>query len=119
MDSKERIAKALSISTDTKVFEMGQGVAEGTPDVFKKCFPGRKAVVLADVHTWPVLGERIYGLFQQADIPVEKYVIDKEVFHADWKYVEMTDCVVRGEYAQAKVIEDSDEHVETEPEKCF
>ena len=63
MDSKERIAKALSISTDTKVFEMGQGVAEGTPDVFKKCFPGRKAVVLADVHTWPVLGERIYGLF--------------------------------------------------------
>ena len=119
MDSKERIAKALSISTDTKVFEMGQGVAEGTPDVFKKCFPGRKAVVLADVHTWPVLGERIYGLFQQADIPVEKYVIDKEVFHADWKYVEMTDCVVRGEYAQAKVIEDSAEHVETEPEKCF
>lgn len=119
MDSKERIAKALSISTDTKVFEMGQGVAACTPDVFAKCFPGRKAVVLADIHTWPVLGEKVYVLFQQAGIPVEKYIIDKEVFHAEWKYVEMTDCIVRGEYEVAKVLEDKEEHEETAPEKCF
>ena len=58
MNSKERIAKALSISTDTKVFEMGQGVSERTPEIFKEYFPGRKAVILADVHTWPILGER-------------------------------------------------------------
>lgn len=119
MNSKERIAKALSISTDTKVFEMGQGVSGRTPEIFNECFPGRKAVILADVHTWPVLGERLCSLFKEAGIETDSYVIDKEVFHAEWKYVEMTDLVVEGDYAAAKVIEDSPEHVETEPEKLF
>ena len=57
MDSKERIAKALALSTDTKVFEMGTGVAGMIPEIFRKFFTGRKAVVLADVHTFPVLGQ--------------------------------------------------------------
>ena len=119
MNSKERIAKALSISTDTKVFEMGQGVSERTPEIFKEYFPGRKAVILADVHTWPILGERLCTLFKDAGIETESYIIDKEVFHAEWKYVEMTDLVVEGDYAAAKVIEDSTEHVEAEPEILF
>ena len=68
MNSKERIAKALSISTDTKVFEMGQGVSERTPEIFNEYFPGRKAVILADVHTWPILGERLCTLFKDAGI---------------------------------------------------
>ena len=33
MDSKARIAKALSLCTDTKVFEMGQGIA-GMGDMY-------------------------------------------------------------------------------------
>lgn len=119
MNSKERIAKALSISTDTKVFEMGQGVSERTPEIFKEYFPGRKAVILADVHTWPILGERLCTIFKDAGIETESYIIDKEVFHAEWKYVEMTDLVVEGDYAAAKVIEDSTEHVEAEPEILF
>lgn len=119
MNSKERIAKALSISTDTKVFEMGQGVSARTPEIFNEYFPGRKAVILADIHTWPILGERICALFKDAGIETESYIIDKEVFHAEWKYVEMTDLVVEGDYAAAKVIEDSTEHVEAEPEILF
>ena len=119
MNSKERIAKALSISTDTKVFEMGQGVADMTPAVFGKCFPGRKAAIVADIHTWPILGERLYGLFRDAGIETDYYVIDKEVFHADWKYVEMTDHIVEGDYAAAKAVEDAENHVEAEPEKLF
>ena len=87
MDSKERIARALALSTDTKVFEMGNGVAEMIPEVFRKCFPGRKAVIIADVHTYPVLGEKVYNLFSQAGLAVDKYIIAKESFHADWKYV--------------------------------
>ena len=48
MDSKERIAKALSISTDTKVFEMGQGVYKKASKVFVESFPGRKAIIVAE-----------------------------------------------------------------------
>lgn len=119
MGSKERIAKALAISTDTKVFEMGQGVAAMAPEVFTNCFPGRKAVIVADTNTWRVLGEQVYELFVQAGIPVEKYIIGKEEFHADWKYVEMTDLIVRGEYEAAKAVENDPDHMEGEASESF
>ena len=119
MTSKERIEKALSISTDTKVFEMGNGVSSMAPEVFKNCFPGRKAVIVADMNTWAVLGEAVYGYMTQAGIPTDKYIIEKEEFHADWKYVEMTGCIIEGDFGKAKAIENNTDHKETEPEKLF
>lgn len=119
MDSKARIAKALSLCTDTRFFEMGQGMASRTPDIFMECFPGRKAMIVADVHTWPVLGERLYSLFLKSGIETASYVIDKEVFHAEWKYVEMTDALVRGDIAAARSLENETDHVEAKPDTCF
>ena len=119
MDSKERIAKALALSTETKVFEMGTGVAGMIPEIFRKFFTGRKAVVLADVHTFPVLGEKVYNILVEAGIPVDKYIIGKESFHADWKYVEMAGCIIRGEYEKAKAIEDDAEHIESDSAAAF
>lgn len=119
MDSKERIEKALSVATDTKVFEIGQGVSSTAPEVYKKFFSGRKAVVVADINTWPVLGELVYKLFSSAGIPVEKYIIDKKEFHAEWKYVEMVDKILDGDFAAAKEIEDDLNHVEADAEKAF
>jgi len=119
MDFKERIEKALALATDTKVFEMGCGVSEMAPDVFKKWFPGRKAVVVADINTWPVLGEKVYGLFIAAGIQTEKYIIDKKEFHADWKYVEMVDKLIEGDFAAAKAIEDDENHVESDAKAAF
>ncbi|MBQ2372420.1 MAG: hypothetical protein II289_04545, partial [Bacteroidales bacterium] len=119
MDSKERIAKALAISTDTKVFEMAQGASACVPEVFQKCFPGRKAAVVADINTWPALGEKVYEAMKQAGIVVEKYIIDKQEFHADWKYVEMVDRIIEGDFAAAKATEDATDYVDTLPEKLF
>ena len=81
----------MSISTDTKLFEMGRGASEKAPAVFKQFFPGRKALILADIHTWPALGEKVYDLFLEAGIPVDKHIIMEEEFHAEWKYVELVD----------------------------
>lgn len=94
MTSQERIAFALSVCTDTRHFEMGRGAAGKAPAVFKEFFPGRKALILADVHTWPALGERVYGLFQEAGIAVDRHIIMEEEFHAEWKYVEMVDALL-------------------------
>ena len=91
MDSKQRIANALKVATDTKVFEMGPGVSSLAPEVFKKFFPGRKAKIIADINTWPALGEKVHGLFVEAGIPVEKFVIMEKEFHAEWEYIEMVD----------------------------
>ncbi len=94
MTVQDRIRKALAIATDTKVFEMGCGVADKAPEVFKACFPGRKAMIVADVHTWPALGEKVYGLFCTAGIPVERDIIQEEEFHAEWSYVERVDALL-------------------------
>lgn len=119
MDSKERISKALALATDTKVFEMGCGVSSMAPAVFKEWFPGRTAVIVADVNTWPVLGEKVFGLFQAEGIETKKYIIDKKEFHAEWKYVEMLDCILDGDFETAKAIEDDPDHVEADAEKAF
>ena len=108
MEAKERIANSLKFATDTKVFEMGQGVSALAPKVFAQLFPGRKGVIVADVNTWPALGEKVEALFAAAGNPVEKYIIDKQEFHAEWKYVEMVDKIVEGDFAAAKAIENDD-----------
>ena len=119
MNSQKRIAKALSISTDTKAFEMGQGVYAQASKLFAQYFPGRKAVIVADVNTWPVLGQKVYDNFVTSGILTDKYIIDKEEFHADWKYVEMTDLIVEGRYDEAKALENKTDYVDTEPSKLF
>ena len=119
MNSEKRIAKALSISTDTKAFEMGQGVYTQASKLFAQYFPGRKAVIVADINTWPVLGQKVYENFAASGIPTDKYIIEKEEFHADWKYVEMTDLIAEGQYEQAKALENAKDYEDTDPAKLF
>ena len=91
---QERIKKALSIATDTRVFDMGPGVSTKAPEVFRDCFPGKKAMIVADIHTWPVLGEKVFAAFLEAGIPVERDIIMEEEFHAEWSYVERVDALL-------------------------
>ena len=94
MTSQERIAFALSVATDTRLFEMGSGASAQAPAVFKQFFPGRKALIVADVHTWPALGEKVYQLFQADGIPTGCHIIEEEEFHAEWQYVERVDALL-------------------------
>ncbi len=119
MDSKARIARALENATDTKAFEMGRGVYASAVNVYNNFFEGRKAVVVADINTWAVLGEKVYNCFVKAGIVTEKYIIDKQEFHADWKYVEMMDHIIEGDFKGAKLIEEDTEHIEKDPKDCM
>ncbi len=94
MTSQERIAFALSVATDTRLFEMGRSASAQAPAVFKQFFPGRKALIVADVHTWPALGEKVYQLFQADGIPTGCHIIEEEEFHAEWQYVERVDALL-------------------------
>ena len=49
MTTKERIAKALAVATDTKVFEMGSDVLRLAPSIFKEQFGDARAIVIAVV----------------------------------------------------------------------
>lgn len=94
MTAKERIANALRVATDTRVFEMGSGVLPLVPQLFIEHFPERKAVLVADCNTWKVAGEIVYELMQQTGIECGLFLIPDREFHADWEHIEAVDAVL-------------------------
>ena len=87
MTTKERIAKALAVATDTKVFEMESNILHLAPSIFKEQFGDAKAIVIADKNTWRVAGEEVYKHLVDAGIEVSKHIIQQDEFHAEWCYV--------------------------------
>ena len=94
MDSKERISAALKVATDTKAFELAQGILGRVPVLFNEYFPGRKAVVVADKNTWRVAGTEVFEALKDAGIPTEKFLFEEDEFHADWDHIEQLDKVL-------------------------
>lgn len=108
MNAGERVEQALKIATDTRVFEIGPGASEKAPEVFKCLFPEQKAKIVADVDTWPVLGEKVYRMFVAAGIPTDGFIIPEKEFHAGWKYVEWLDRELDGAWDLEKDVRISD-----------
>ena len=94
MTSEERIAAALKVATDTKAFELGQGILGRVPVLFKEYFPGREAVVVADKNTWRVAGAEVFEALTSAGIPTGKHLFKEDEFHADWDHIEELDRVL-------------------------
>ena len=94
MTSEERIAAALKVATDTKAFELGQGILGRVPVLFKKYFPGREAIVVADKNTWRVAGAEVFEALQAAGVKVQKFLFEEDEFHADWDHIETLDRVL-------------------------
>lgn len=91
MNSQERIAAALKVATDTRAFELGQGILGKTPVLFKQYFPGSKALVVADKNTWKAAGEAVFAALDAAGIPTQKFLFPEDEFHADWDHIEVLD----------------------------
>ena len=85
MESELRIRKALELAQDTKVFEMGEGFLARVPAVFTAQFPGRMAMVVADVNTWRVAGAEVYQRLLEAGVETGVFLIPDREFHAEWK----------------------------------
>lgn len=95
MTSEERIAKALEIASDTKTFEMGNGIIDRVPEVFKKHFPTRRPIIVADPNTWEVAGSDVAKMFESQSMEYETFIIEEREFHAEWKYVEMVEAALK------------------------
>ena len=87
MTTKERIAKALAVATDTKVFEMDNNILHLAPSIFKEQFGEARAIVIADKNTWRVAGEEVYNHLVNAGIYTVTHIIQQDEFHAEWCYV--------------------------------
>lgn len=87
--------KTLEQVQGTKAVEISQGAMKATPKLFNQFFPGCKAVVVTDINTWAAAGEALYNIMVSAGVPCEHFVIQEKSFHAEWKYVEMIEEVLK------------------------
>lgn len=91
MNYTQCILDALRIATDTKAFELGEGVLDRAPALFREHFPDRKALIVADNNTWKAAGEAVDAFLREAGVACERFLFEEEEFHADYPYVERLD----------------------------
>lgn len=91
MNYTQCILDALRIATDTKAFELGEGVLDRAPALFREHFPDRKALIVADNNTWKAAGEAVDAFLREAGVACERFLFEGEEFHADYPYVERLD----------------------------
>ncbi len=90
------IEMALERARDTKALEFGVGAMEKVPAMFRKLFPGKKAIVVADHNTYRAAGESVDGYLRAAGIDTESPFIftDPDLF-AEWSYIEQLEAFLK------------------------
>lgn len=62
------IEKALATATDTREFRVGSGILPQCAEMFKRHFPGCKALVVADGNTWKICGSDVQSFLEKVAI---------------------------------------------------
>ena len=94
------IDEILKETPDTKACRLGPGVTEQAAELFRGLFPdAKKALVVDDVNTKRVSGDRVVALLEKAGLEVAEYTInpDGSWFHATYDKVEEVREAVRAQ----------------------
>ncbi|MBQ5752977.1 MAG: sn-glycerol-1-phosphate dehydrogenase [Alistipes sp.] len=84
-----KVESALQRTTDTKDLIIGAGVVSRTAEMFAKLFPGKTAIIIADMNTWEVAGRAVFASLEEAGVPQEKpFIFTDEELYAEWQHVE-------------------------------
>ena len=89
--ASEMIEKALARATDTRACEIGDGVLEKVPSLFRTWFPSvTRDVVVCDPRTRAAAGERVEALLAAAGVAVSEHILEPggKTFHGDYRYAE-------------------------------
>ena len=92
------IEEILRETPDTRMCRLGPGVTEQAAELFRELFPAAKrALVVDDVNTRRVAGERVIALLKDAGIDVAEYTVnpDGSWFHATYDKVEEVRDVIK------------------------
>ena len=92
------IDEILKETPDTKACRLGPGVTEQAAEMFGELFPETKrAVVIDDVNTKRVAGDRVVELLKSVGVEVAEHVInpDGSWFHATYDKVEVVREAIR------------------------
>ncbi|UCD79093.1 MAG: sn-glycerol-1-phosphate dehydrogenase [Desulfobacterales bacterium] len=88
--NKAKIKNAIKSAADTAECLIGPDCIYQLPDIFKKYFPGAKAVVVADDNTFKAAGRRVNDKLKSIGFEViNPFVFPaKPMLHADYRHVE-------------------------------
>lgn len=88
-----KIEKALSRTTDTKALVIGNDSLPQAASMFKQLFPGKRAVIVADLNTDRVAGQAVRRYFNEAGIVQDAPLIFTDPsLYAEWRFVEEMDA---------------------------
>lgn len=89
----KNIENALERTTDTKALIIGEGALSRTPEMFKKLFPGKCAVIVADGNTWDIAAGEVHGHMSASGIRMaEPFIFREKNFFAEWSFVEQLEA---------------------------
>ena len=94
----------LKTVKETKELLIENGSISKSANLFKKHWPGSKAMIVADSNTWNVAGKYVFGRMKDSGIPMAEPVIYSvpPMLHADYSHVmeivasasESSDCIL-------------------------
>lgn len=86
---------ALSAARDTRALELGAGVLNRTPEVFRAQFGQQPAVLVADQNTWTAAGQAVAAAFEAAGHPMRPpYVLRSPNLYAEHRFVAELETVL-------------------------
>ncbi len=89
-ETAARVNKALQYCDDTKAVLVGEQTLGQAGTFFKQLFPGKRAIVVADVTTYALAGKRVNDELIAADVETETpYIYDEPGMHAEMRLVDM------------------------------
>ncbi|MFN7141051.1 MAG: iron-containing alcohol dehydrogenase, partial [Limisphaerales bacterium] len=85
---KLSLAEALQSARETRALEVGSNILHQTPELFRRFFGEKPAVIVADEHTMGIAGEAVAAAFKNAGHPMEApFVFTDPDLYAEYSYV--------------------------------
>jgi glycerol-1-phosphate dehydrogenase [NAD(P)+] len=86
---KLTLADALSSARETRALVIGSGVLRETATLFTGHFPGSRAIIVADEHTFPLVGGPVSELLTAHGVTrVAPFIFKDPCLYADFRFVE-------------------------------
>jgi len=89
IETRHRLKIALKKADTTQYIQVGHNTIQGVADMFKQCFPGKQAVVIADKNTFKAAGKQVQEVLSaKLDVVLPPYIFDAKDMHAEMKHVD-------------------------------
>ena len=89
-ETRERLQTALKKADTTQYIEVGYKSIQHVGEMFKQCFPGKKAIVIADTNTFEAAGKHVQKVLEsQIEGTLPPYIFEVEDMHAEMQHVDL------------------------------